>query len=66
MPHNVMKKASVDYVAKVAVQQAFIKAAEESFEHYKETVLHITFNEFSAWVNKIQKNPETAMPSCHM
>lgn len=40
--------------------------AKESRKHYQETGLHITHEEFSAWVQAIQKNPKTPMPACHI
>ena len=50
---------------KEEARQNFIAAAETSFEHYKETGLHITLDEFSQWVDKVQEAPEVPVPACH-
>jgi hypothetical protein len=36
-----------------------------SREHLRTTGLHITQDEFSAWVKTIQKNPKIHIPVCH-
>jgi len=52
-------------VKKEEARQNFIAAAESSFEHYKETGLHITLDEFSHWVDEVQEIPEAPAPACH-
>ena len=64
-PHYLMKEAILEYVQREEVRQNFIKAANTSFEHYKETGLHITLDEFSAWVDDVQKKPDTPIAACH-
>ena len=64
-PHYLMKEAILEYVQREEARQNFIKAAETSFEHYKETGLHITLDEFSAWVDDVQKNPDAPITACH-
>jgi predicted transcriptional regulator len=64
-PHYLMKEAILEYVKKEETRQNFIKAAEASFEHYKETGLHITLDEFKNWVDDIQQNPDAPVPACH-
>lgn len=64
-PHYLMKEAILEYVKKEEARQNFITAAESSFEHYKETGQHITLEEFSAWVDQVQKTPGTTVPACH-
>lgn len=64
-PHYLMKEAILEYVQREEARQNFIKAADTSFEHYKETGLHITLDEFSTWVDDVQKNPDTPVTSCH-
>lgn len=53
------------YVGREEARQNFIKAAEASFEHFKETGLHITLDEFSAWVDAVEMNPDAHMTGCH-
>ena len=64
-PHYLMKEAILEYVQREEARQNFIKAAETSFEHYKETGLHITLDEFSAWVDDVQKNHDAPIAACH-
>ena len=64
-PHYLMKEAILDYVKKEEARQNFIAAAQSSFEHYKETGLHITLDEFSAWVEQVQQDPGAPVPPCH-
>jgi len=64
-PHYLMKEAILEYVQREEARQNFIKAADTSFEHYKETGLHITLDEFSAWADDLQKNPDTSITACH-
>ena len=64
-PHYLMKEAILEYMKKEEARQNFIAAAESSFEHYKETGLHITLDEFSQWVDKVQEAPEVPVPACH-
>ena len=64
-PHYLMKEAILDYVKKEEARQNFIAAAQSSFEHYKETGLHITLDEFSAWVDQVQQDPGSPVPPCH-
>ena len=64
-PHYLMKEAILDYVQREESRQNFINAAEMSFEHYKETGLHITLDEFNAWVDGVQKDPDAPITACH-
>jgi predicted transcriptional regulator len=64
-PHYLMKEAILDYVKKEEARQNFIAAAQSSFEHYKETGLHITLDELSAWVEQVQQDPNAPVPPCH-
>ena len=64
-PHYLMKEAILEYVQREEARQNFIKAANTSYEHYKETGLHITLEEFSAWVDDVQKNPDAPITACH-
>lgn len=64
-PHYLMKEAILEYVGREEAQQNFVKAARTSFEHYKETGLHITLEEFNAWVDEVEKDPDAPMTACH-
>lgn len=64
-PHYIMKEAILEYVQREEARQNFINAADESFEHFKETGLHLTLGEFSAWVDEVQNNPDAPITACH-
>jgi predicted transcriptional regulator len=64
-PHYLMKEAILEYISREEARQQFIAAAQASFEHYKETGLHTTLDEFSAWVDALQTDPATPAPTCH-
>lgn len=64
-PHYLMKEAILDYVRREEARQNFIAAATASFEHYKETGLHVSLDEFSIWVDAVQTNPDAPVPPCH-
>ena len=64
-PHYLMKEAILAYVNQEEARQNFIAAAEASYVHYKETGLHISLDEMSAWVDDVQQNPEAPLPECH-
>ncbi len=64
-PHFIMKEAIQLYLKRAESEKEFIESALKSREHLRTTGLHITQDEFSAWVRTIQKNPKTPMPVCH-
>lgn len=64
-PHDVMKEAIPGHVRIEEARQQFIAAAEASFAQYRETGLHVTLDEFSQWVDRVQQAPEAPAPTCH-
>ncbi len=64
-PHYLIKEAILSYVAREEARQNFVAAAEASYVHYKETGLHITLGEMSAWVDAVGQNPDAPLPECH-
>ena len=64
-PHYLMKEAILEYVKREEARQNFITAAESSFEHYKETGLHISLDEFSDWVDQVPQDPGAPVPAWH-
>lgn len=64
-PHYLMKEAILEYIQREEARQRFIQAAEASYQHFKETGLHVTFDEFSAWVDEAENDPDTPIPTCH-
>ncbi len=64
-PHYLMREAILEYIQREEARQNFIQAAEASYAQYKETGLHVTFDEFSAWVDEVQNDPDKPIPACH-
>jgi predicted transcriptional regulator len=64
-PHYLMKEAIQTYLEKEEVEQRVIATAQASLKHYKETGLHITHEELSAWVEALHHNPKAEFPVCH-
>ena len=64
-PHYLMREAILEYIQREEARQNFIQAAEASYVHYKETGLHVNFDEFSTWVDDVQRDPSKPIPVCH-
>lgn len=64
-PHYLMREAIMEYIQREEARQNFIQAAEASYAQYKETGLHVTLDEFSAWVDEVQNDPSKPLPVCH-
>lgn len=64
-PHYLMKEAILAYIAQEEARQNFIQAAEASYEHYRETGLHLTLDEMNAWAEAVQLDPQADLPECH-
>lgn len=47
------------------IQRNFIRAAEESDRHVKETGLHVTSEELHEWLEALKTNPDAPIPECH-
>jgi predicted transcriptional regulator len=64
-PHYIMKEAIQLYLKRAEYEKEFIQSALDSRAHLQTTGLHLTQDEFSAWVHAIQKDPLLPMPQCH-
>lgn len=47
-------------------RRAWYQEALDSLEHYERTGLHITFEEYSAWVDRLDTDPDAPFPKCHV
>ncbi len=63
--HFLMREAIREYLEREEAQQGFIAAAEASYEHYKETGMHITLEEFAAWADEVSIQPAATPMQCH-
>jgi hypothetical protein len=55
--------AEVDHAK--STRQHFIEGALRAREDMRKTGIHITLDEFSAWVDDVQNSPNAPMPVCH-
>jgi predicted transcriptional regulator len=63
--HFLMRDAIREYLDREESRHRFIAAAEASYEHYKETGMHVTLDEFSEWVNRAVEDVQATPPKCH-
>lgn len=64
-PHYIMREAIQKYLAEEELEQRFIAAAEQTWEHFEQTGEHVTLEEVQAWAKKLKKNPKAPIPPCH-
>jgi predicted transcriptional regulator len=64
-PHAMMTEAIVEYVDRREKMDRFAMEAQVSLKHYKETGLHITMEELSAWLDTVGTDAQTEFPKCH-
>ena len=64
-PHYVMREAIQKYIAEEEIEQRFIAAAEDSWEDYEKTGLHVTLKEAKSWAKGLKKNPNAPLPVGH-
>ncbi|GAB5427971.1 MAG: CopG family ribbon-helix-helix protein [Devosia indica] len=63
--HWIMREAIRGYVEREESRARFIADAEESYRHYKETGLHLTWDEVEAWMSTWGSDDEQDPPACH-
>jgi len=64
-PHWIMKEAIRQYVETEEAKASFEKEALVSWQHYKETGLHLTVDEVQNWLKTWGTDDETDAPECH-
>ena len=64
-PHYLMKEAIQAYLDREEIEQRFIAAAEESWDEFEKTGLHITLDEMRVWAKELKTNPNAVLPACH-
>lgn len=47
-------------------RRAWYREGIESLREYRRTGLHITFEEYSAWVDRLDTDPDAPFPKCHV
>ncbi len=64
-PHWIMREAIREYVDREETRDGFVRDAEAAWQDYKETGLHITGDEATAWLASWGTTDERTPPDCH-
>lgn len=64
-PHYLMREAIQQYLDREEARESFLREAMASWEHYRETGLHVTGDEFATWLDGWGTDKETAPPEPH-
>ena len=64
-PHWLMKEAVEQYVEREEKRAQFARDADASWQHYKETGLHLTGEEVDAWLQQLEDGHDVEPPACH-
>ena len=64
-PHWIMQEAISEYVNREEARESFYAEAMAAWADYKETGLHVTLAEVSAWLKTWGTEAETEAPACH-
>ena len=63
--HWLMKRAVEEYVESEEKREQFRKDAEEAWEDYQRTGLHVTFEEVDQWLAKLARGEKAHPPKLH-
>lgn len=64
--HAIACEAVEAYVAREEARERFAKAADEAWQDYQETGLHVTGEEMAAWIESWGTPNELLPPECHV
>jgi predicted transcriptional regulator len=64
-PHWVMREAIREYIEREEKREAFRQATFKAWEEYRETGMHVTGDEVTAWLETWGEAQEQAAPACH-
>lgn len=63
--HWLMKEAIAEYVDREEKREAFRQDAQQAWDEYQATGLHVTGEEVTAWLETWGTDDEKASPECH-
>lgn len=63
--HWIMREAIRTYVEKEEARRSFIADGEEGLREYRETGLHVTWEEVERWMSTWGTDDEQDPPECH-
>jgi len=64
--HWIMCEAIRDYVDREEKRDAFKQEALQAWEAYQQNGLHLTLEEASAWLLKLEAGEDAELPECHV
>lgn len=64
-PHWIMREAISQYVAREEARESFLIEAEQAWQTYRDTGLHLTLDEVSTWLDTWEAGDESDPPPCH-
>jgi predicted transcriptional regulator len=62
--HFLMREAIAEYLEREEKRAAFVKEAEDAWQHYQATGEHVTLGEMAAWAEKLEADPNLPAPQC--
>ena len=64
-PDAFLQEAIGHYVSRSERREIAWQAADEAWEHYSTTGLHVTAEEVDAWLAKLEAGEDAEPPECH-
>lgn len=63
--HYLMREAIHEYIKRENADKLFVQRAEQASREFKENGLHVTFEEYDAWLATWGTDNEQPVPACH-
>lgn len=63
--HSLATEAIITLIAQKEQEYAFNQSCVDSYNHYKETGLHVTHDEIISWMESLFTDNELPPPACH-
>lgn len=63
--HSIVLDAVDNHIEQLKAKQAYDRRALQAYHDYQETGLHITLDEFTAWVESLDTTAPKEIPQCH-
>lgn len=64
--HWIMREAIDEYVSREEKRQSFLQDAQNAWEEYQRTGLHLTDEEVGDWIAKLESGEDADQPECHV
>lgn len=63
--HWLMREAVSQYLEREEARAALKAAADQSWQHYQHTGLHVTLDDVNEWMDKVINREEPGILKCH-